>query len=84
MGLKETTNQLKRLASEIGKDLDKAAKGNKAAAQRVRVKTIELSKIGKVFRKESIAAEKKAGTKAKASTKKTPAKKSSAKAKKKK
>ncbi len=36
-------------------DLAKAAEGNKAAAARARKATLELEKLGKAFRKESIA-----------------------------
>lgn len=40
-------------------DLQKANGGNKAAAQRVRTGTILLEKCAKLYRKESVAAEKK-------------------------
>jgi DNA-binding protein H-NS len=63
MGLKETTNKLKEYLCQIAKDIDKAERGNKAASQRVRTGTIRLEKIAKLFRKESIAAEKKGGIK---------------------
>ena len=59
MGLKETTEQVRVLLQDLGKDLEKATRGNKAAAQRVRTGTIKLEKVAKVYRKESIAAEKK-------------------------
>ena len=36
-------------------DLAKAAEGNKAAAARARKSTLELEKLGKAFRKQSIA-----------------------------
>ena len=36
-------------------DLAKAAEGNKAAAARARKETLELEKLGKAFRKQSIA-----------------------------
>jgi DNA-binding protein H-NS len=75
MGLKETTNQIKRILDEIAHDLVKASEGNKTAAQRVRTNSIKFAKVAKVYRKESIAAEK--GTKGR--VKKAPAKKVAAK-----
>lgn len=59
MALKETVNVLKRLLEHIGHDLEKAVEGNKAASQRVRTHSIEFEKTAKVYRKESIAAERK-------------------------
>ncbi|MBX9923002.1 MAG: hypothetical protein K2Y01_02730 [Rhabdochlamydiaceae bacterium] len=83
MGLKETVNQMRKLLSEINVDLEKSANGNKAASQRVRVHTIDLEKVAKLYRKESVNAEKKSLGKAKSgSTKKTASKKSAAKKKK--
>lgn len=81
MGLKETVEHVRNLLLELIKDLDKSNRGNKAAAQRVRTKTIKLEKVAKVYRKESIASEKKEkGSKAKkAPAKKAPAKKAAAK-----
>lgn len=77
MGLKETSNQLKKLIDEIAHDLHKALEGNKTAAQRVRTNSIKFAKAAKLYRKESIAAEK--GVKGKAAkkpaAKKAPAKK---------
>lgn len=81
MALKETIHKMRQQLTEIMHDLDKAAEGNKAAAQRVRTTSIKFSKTAKVFRKESVAAvksgQKKAAkvTKAKAPAKKAPAKK---------
>jgi hypothetical protein len=84
MGLKETTDHVRHLLVELVKDLDKATRGNKAAAQRVRTKTIKLEKVAKNYRKESISAEKKekspkgakkAAPAKKAGSKKAPAKK---------
>lgn len=46
------------LLCQIAKDLTKAERGNKAASQRVRTGTIKLAKTAKVYRKESISAEK--------------------------
>ena len=63
MALKDTTNKIKNLLSEITSDLEKAERGNKAAAQRVRTGTICLEKTAKLYRKESIAVEKKGGLK---------------------
>ncbi len=81
MGLKDTVEHVRELLVELIKDLDKASRGNKAASQRVRTKTIKLEKVAKVYRKESIAAEKKEkGSKAKKpAAKKAPAKKAPAK-----
>jgi len=59
MALKETVNVLKKLLEHIGHDLDKAVEGNKAASQRVRTHSIQFEKTAKVYRKESIAAERK-------------------------
>lgn len=76
MGLKETMNHMRKLLSEINVDLEKAANGNKAASQRVRVHTIDLEKVAKIYRKESVASEKKSAGKAKSvSAKKVAAKK---------
>lgn len=58
MALKDTMNQMHRLIEELAKDLGKAGNLNKAAAQRVRTGTIRFAKVAKVFRKESVAAEK--------------------------
>lgn len=59
MALNETMGKLEFLVTKLTQDLVKVAKGNRAAAQRVRVGTIDLEKVGKQFRKESVAAEKK-------------------------
>ncbi len=74
MGLKETTNTLARLLEECGKNLQKASGGNKAAAQRVRTTTIRMEKLAKVYRKESVAQEKK-GAKRTSKAKPRPTKK---------
>lgn len=58
MALTETMNHLNHLLTSVLKDLGKVQRGNKAAAQRVRVGTIRLEKVSKVFRKESVMAEK--------------------------
>jgi hypothetical protein len=72
MGLKETTHQMKKLLEDILHDLGKASDGNKTASQRVRTHSIKLAKTAKMYRKESVAAER--GSK-KAAPKKRPAKK---------
>lgn len=58
MALKETTNEMQALLECVTKDLEKGAKGNKAAAQRVRTGTVKLEKIAKLYRKQSVASEK--------------------------
>ncbi len=58
MSLKDTMNHLQHLIASVAKDLSKVHRGNKAAAQRVRVGTIQLGRAAKLFRKESVAAEK--------------------------
>lgn len=58
MALNDTMNQLHHLLGTVLKDLEKVHKGNRAAAQRVRVGTIKLEKVAKQFRKESVSAEK--------------------------
>jgi len=59
MNLKDTANTLMRQLEGCVRDLHKANKGNRAAAQRVRTGTIKLEKCAKLYRKESVAAEKK-------------------------
>jgi hypothetical protein len=59
MALRDTINQMHQFLSTLGKDLAKASKGNKTAAQRVRTNSINLGKIAKKYRKESVAQEKK-------------------------
>jgi hypothetical protein len=73
MALSTTTKKMRGLLAELAIDLEKAAGGNKAAAQRVRVGTVTLEKLAKLYRKESVADEKKAPKKKPA--KKKPAKK---------
>lgn len=79
MALKNTVKDVHHLLARITHDLQKSERGNKAAAQRVRTSTIKLEKLAKLYRKESIAEEKKSKGKrpAKASAKKkaAPAKK---------
>ncbi len=59
MSIKETYKQLRDLLTHITIDLEKSENGNKAASQRVRTGTVKLEKMAKLFRKESIATEKK-------------------------
>ncbi len=75
MSLKDTINHLRRHLEEVLADLDKAGQGNKAASQRVRTGTIRITKVAKLYRKESVAAERKSGGK-KSAPKKKAAKKS--------
>lgn len=65
MSLTETVGKLEGLLGGLTKDLMKVSKGNRAAAQRVRVGTLRLEKVGKQFRKESMAALKRPKKKAK-------------------
>lgn len=50
MALKDTA-KMRDLLESIQRDLDKAERGNKAAAQRVRTDSIKLEKVAKVYRK---------------------------------
>lgn len=73
MALKDTITQVRQILIGLCHDLEKAAEGNRAAAQRVRTGSIKFTKVAKVYRQESVAAEK--GTKkGKKSSKKTTAK----------
>ena len=54
MKFKETIEEVQALVDKISIDLKKVNRGNKEAAQRVRVNTVKLEKVGKVFRKESL------------------------------
>ena len=58
MSLTDTMGQLENLLADLTKDLGKVSRGNRSAAQRVRVGTIRLEKVGKAFRKQSVDAEK--------------------------
>lgn len=58
MSLAETISHLNQLLVALVRDLSKVHRGNKAAAQRVRTGTIKLEKVAKIFRKESVSAEK--------------------------
>jgi len=69
MALKDTINTMKKLICDIGEDLDKSCNGNKAASQRARTNSIKFAKCAKMYRKESITAEKKESGKGKKSNK---------------
>jgi hypothetical protein len=56
MALTDTMAHLTHLLTSISKDLPKVTRGNKTAAQRIRVSTLKLERVGKIFRKESVAA----------------------------
>lgn len=86
MALSKTINEMRSLFTGLIDDLQKAEAGNKAASQRVRTGTIRLEKVAKLYRKESIKAEKSSKGKKKAVTAKKavakkPAKKAAAKKK---
>lgn len=51
---KEAVASMKRLLSELQRDLDKGLLGNKAASQRARVNTVKLEKLSKIYRKLSL------------------------------
>jgi hypothetical protein len=70
MSLRDTMNHMQHLLGAVSKDLGKVERGNKAAAQRVRTGTIKLEKVAKLFRKESVAAEKNGQLKKKSNSKK--------------
>ncbi len=75
MALNDTMTQLNSLLSKVVMDLGKVYRGNKSAAQRVRVGTIDLEKIAKKFRKESVLAERNGRLKKKSALKKNKKKK---------
>jgi hypothetical protein len=58
MSLVDTIGKLEELLLGLTKDLPKVHRGNRSAAQRVRVNTLYLEKVGKLFRKESLRSEK--------------------------
>jgi hypothetical protein len=49
------TANLKDLLNTLTAELDKALAGNKAAARRARKATLEIAKVGKEYRAESVA-----------------------------
>ncbi|MGN0201478.1 MAG: histone H1 [Candidatus Cryptobacteroides sp.] len=53
--MKETIKKIVETVATLNVELAKAAEGNKAAAARARKATLELEKLGKVFRKQSVA-----------------------------
>jgi hypothetical protein len=57
MSLRETINYLQHLCNNISNDLSKVTRSNKTAAQRVRTSTVKFEKMAKIFRKESVKAE---------------------------
>jgi hypothetical protein len=58
MALKDTINVIRQHLIDLSHNLEKAAKGNRAAAQRVRTESIKFARTAKLFRKESVTAEK--------------------------
>lgn len=58
MPLSDVVDQLTALLEAISRDIPKMGRGNKTAAQRMRTATVRLEKVGKLFRKESLRAEK--------------------------
>ena len=75
MAFNDTIEELGDLLSKAITDLSKVHKGNKSAAQRVRVSTVDIEKIAKKFRKESIASEKRSLVKKRVASRKKKAKK---------
>ena len=53
--MKETIAKINEVIAALQADLAKANEGNKAAAARARKETLELEKLGKEFRKVSVA-----------------------------
>lgn len=53
--MKETIVAINEAIATLQGELAKAAEGNKAAAARARKATLELEKLGKLFRKQSVA-----------------------------
>lgn len=49
------TTNLKTLIDTLAVELDKALAGNKAAARRARKATLDIAKVGKEYRAESVA-----------------------------
>ncbi len=70
MAFLETTEELVELLQMILEDVPKMLKGNKTAAQRIRTKTIKITKVSKVWRKESLDQEKKKNSRKKKEKKK--------------
>ena len=57
----KSTDQMSELIEAITKDMPKVYKGNKLAMKRIRIATIELTKISKKWRKLSLDHEKNKG-----------------------
>ena len=53
--MKETIKKITAIVEALQIEIAKAAEGNKAAAARARKATLELEKLGKEFRKQSVA-----------------------------
>ena len=53
--MKKTIAEINAVIAALSENLAKAEAGNKAAAARARKNTLELEKLGKEFRKASIA-----------------------------
>ena len=53
--MKETIARIREVMEALSDDLAKAGQGNKSAAARARKATLELERLGKTFRKSSIA-----------------------------
>lgn len=74
MNWEHLVQELKQLLEDIYEDLEKyAEKGNKAAGQRVRVKSVIFEKRAKEFRKLSVSRQKNQHAKAKRKTVKSSA-----------
>lgn len=84
MALKDTVQTMRKLLTDLAKDLEKGFSGNKAASQRVRVNSIRFEKASKSFRKESVATERKSSKTPKTGAKKSVVKKAAVKVLKKK
>ncbi len=59
MSFLQTTEELVDLLQTILEDVPKMLRGNKTAAQRIRTKTVKITKVSKIWRKESLDQERK-------------------------
>ena len=59
MTFMQTTEALVHLLTEVLEDVPKVLRGNKTVAQRIRTGTVEIAKIAKVWRRESLDQERK-------------------------
>lgn len=57
--MEDTIDKIQNLLTNLRVNLNHAAQGNKAAARRARKNTLELERLFKQYRKESIEAAKK-------------------------